>query len=619
MDLSAYEANYQPTAVATPTPKKKLSGLPGLAANFLPTIGGAAGAVVGTVAGPVGTAAGGAAGAGLGEYLRQKLTGEADDGIDKGNIVQEGIFGAIPGVAKGLKVVKTARAAEGGLDAAGGLRGVLTSGKVADEVLTAKKAAQTTEAALQNKSLLKKAGERLSGESAGIKVDKNIYGVENADKKAKNLAKFTGTPRQQITKMKAELGNLGKQTDDILRNTTTKVSGSDVNSRIADALTDPSIHVDLDLSTPSAQKTLANFQAKFAAANTPQEVNTVLKSAINPKAVAAEKKLLAGKNITQAENAIIAAKRAADEALGAIPELQPIKQQMAQIYELAPDVATAANKSFKIPFTGGTVGLKAPAQAVKGAQSYAGAALQKGIGVDIPIISNPNSFMARTAKAAFPQAGYRMAGAAVGVPPTNEQPVETPSDTTTPPVTAPNPTTDMLQSASNGLPSLEQVQQYIANGGKIDDVAKYVALAEKLSPASKDKGLNSTAAGIVTDIENGIANIRSLSGDITDNTANGPISGRLRSLNPYDTEAQGLQANLARVKQLIGKALEGGVLRKEDEEKYSKILPTIKDTDANAVYKVNQIADDLERKLVLYRQNLGQGTGGLDVNALLAQ
>lgn len=618
MDLSAYEANYQPTAVATPTPKKKLSGLPGLVANFLPTIGGAAGAVVGTVAGPVGTAAGGAAGAGLGEYLRQKITGEADDGIDKGNIVQEGIFGAIPGVAKGLKAVKTARAAEGGLDAAGGLRGVLTSGKMADEVLTAKKAAQTTEAALQNKSLLKKAGERLSGESAGIKIDKTIYGVENADKKAQNLAKFTGTPRQQITKMKAELADLGKTADDVLRNTTTKVSGADVNSRIANALTDPSVHVDLDLSTPSAQKTLANFQAKFAAANTPQEVNTVLKSAINPKAVAAEKKLAAGKNITQAENAIIAAKRAADEALSAIPELQPIKQQMAQIYELAPDVATAANKSFKIPFTGGTVGLKAPAQAVKGAQSYAGAALQKGIGVDIPVIGNSNSFVARTAKAAIPQAGYRMAGAAVGVPPTNEQPVEQPVSTEAPQVMS-NPTTDMMQSASNGLPTLEQVQQYIASGGKIDDVAKYVALAEKLNPTSKDKGLNSTAAGIVTDIENGIANIRSLSSDITNNTANGPIAGRVRSLNPYDTEAQGLQANLARVKQLIGKALEGGVLRKEDEEKYSKILPTIKDTDANAVYKVNQIADDLERKLLLYRQNLGQGTGGIDVNALLAQ
>lgn len=37
------------------------------------------------------------------------------------------------------------------------------------------------------------------------------------------------------------------------------------------------------------------------------------------------------------------------------------------------------------------------------------------------------------------------------------------------------------------------------------------------------------------------------------------------------------QATIDRVKQVIGKALEGGVLRKEDEKKYEKILPTIYD------------------------------------------
>lgn len=52
----------------------------------------------------------------------------------------------------------------------------------------------------------------------------------------------------------------------------------------------------------------------------------------------------------------------------------------------------------------------------------------------------------------------------------------------------------------------------------------------------------------------------------------------------FVTEATGLgadaksrQAVIDRVKQVIGKALEGGVLRKEDEYKYEKILPTIYD------------------------------------------
>ena len=48
-------------------------------------------------------------------------------------------------------------------------------------------------------------------------------------------------------------------------------------------------------------------------------------------------------------------------------------------------------------------------------------------------------------------------------------------------------------------------------------------------------------------------------------------------LTGWGVDAKSRQAVIDRVKQVIGKALEGGVLRKEDEYKYEKILPTIKD------------------------------------------
>ncbi len=48
----------------------------------------------------------------------------------------------------------------------------------------------------------------------------------------------------------------------------------------------------------------------------------------------------------------------------------------------------------------------------------------------------------------------------------------------------------------------------------------------------------------------------------------------------WGTDAKQKQATIDRVKQVIGKALEGGVLRKEDEYKYEKILPTIRDPQA---------------------------------------
>ena len=66
----------------------------------------------------------------------------------------------------------------------------------------------------------------------------------------------------------------------------------------------------------------------------------------------------------------------------------------------------------------------------------------------------------------------------------------------------------------------------------------------------------------------------------------GPVVGRARGLNPYDTEAQDAQARLKRATQVIGSYLEGGVLRKEDEEKYRKMLPQLTDTNAVAEKKL---------------------------------
>lgn len=115
MDLSDLQAKYggfqrfqeQPQQPVQP---KKVGGIKGLLAGLLPTIGGAIGAVGGTVAGPGGTVAGGAGGAALGEYLRQRLTGEDKDGIDKGNLLEQGAFGAIGALGKAKAVAGAAKA-----------------------------------------------------------------------------------------------------------------------------------------------------------------------------------------------------------------------------------------------------------------------------------------------------------------------------------------------------------------------------------------------------------------------------------------------------------------------------------------------------------------------------
>lgn len=66
------------------------------------------------------------------------------------------------------------------------------------------------------------------------------------------------------------------------------------------------------------------------------------------------------------------------------------------------------------------------------------------------------------------------------------------------------------------------------------------------------------------------------------------------------TSAKQKQATIDRVKQVIGKALEGGVLRKEDEQKYEKILPTIYDPPPIVTSKLQGLESALsQRKSVL--------------------
>ena len=76
----------------------------------------------------------------------------------------------------------------------------------------------------------------------------------------------------------------------------------------------------------------------------------------------------------------------------------------------------------------------------------------------------------------------------------------------------------------------------------------------------------------------------------------GPIEGRYHENNPWNTDAQKFNSDLKLAAQKIGKYLEGGVLRKEDEIKYERMLPTLHDTPAVADYKLQQVFQSLKDK-----------------------
>jgi hypothetical protein len=95
----------------------------------------------------------------------------------------------------------------------------------------------------------------------------------------------------------------------------------------------------------------------------------------------------------------------------------------------------------------------------------------------------------------------------------------------------------------------------------------------------------------------------------------GPVAGRIGSMNPYNTESQTMDADLRLAAQNVGKYMEGGVLRKEDEEKYRKMLPSMTDTPEVAANKFKQVEDlMIERQSSALNALKGSGydTGGLE-------
>lgn len=128
-----------------------------------------------------------------------------------------------------------------------------------------------------------------------------------------------------------------------------------------------------------------------------------------------------------------------------------------------------------------------------------------------------------------------------------------------------------------------------------------------------NKQLSDTALNEISQSKAALTALDDLQSKITDNQDKiGPITG-LEALNPW-SEKRKIQADVDRVRQVVGKALEGGVLRKEDEEKYKKILTTITDAPETALYKIEALKSDIQRKIEEYmslQQGAGRYVGGI--------
>jgi len=80
----------------------------------------------------------------------------------------------------------------------------------------------------------------------------------------------------------------------------------------------------------------------------------------------------------------------------------------------------------------------------------------------------------------------------------------------------------------------------------------------------------------------------------------GPFMGRALGWNAYHKDAKTFQARMLLTTQIVGKFLEGGVLRQEDTIKYKEMLPKLTDTVVVAQNKVRMVQFLIESMRDLY-------------------
>ena len=167
------------------------------------------------------------------------------------------------------------------------------------------------------------------------------------------------------------------------------------------------------------------------------------------------------------------------------------------------------------------------------------------------------------------------------------------------------------------------IDPYAMTTSQVNDLHRRALEEAKAQRDANGRPMTAGQAKELADIDNSLSLLdgvkTSMLVDFKD--VGGPIAGRLGSIPGSELFNEGamrqreFEAQVNLVKQIIGKALEGGVLRKEDEVKYEKILPNIKDTDRIRATKISQLEREIKAKKAGLLQNLslsGYNTSGYD-------
>lgn len=600
--------------------------------SLMPTAGGTGGALggaalgasIGSIVPGIGTAIGGLAGAILGgaggsaagKFGQNVVEGEQD--LGKG-VLGEALLGGITStpLTAGFKLAKA------GVQGARGLGGAAKQTlKEAGQISIPKSAKDLQERAAADilssaptgvapQGVVSRIGQRFTESGSGLKAEPTAGGIGRLQEQSQFMARYTGSPRQQRIAMEKDMGNLSNQVDSILAKNPTPISGKDVKLQIQSAIEDPLKYADIDLGLPGVQRTLQSHLNKFGGTSTAKEMNDYIKQ-LNPIAKRAQDKIVRGVNVTDKEAAALAAKRAGDEVLTAIPEIKPLKRDMAQIFEVTPQVAKAAEKSIGLPFMAG-VSFKAPVQAAKGAQSVLGGMMQGGRSAGAAAAGANGAGILGTAARQSLLGGRPGMGvqpeAAPQIDPTTGLPIEGQAlpgmggDMTS--LAGAGDASSILGGGASATPgsiySREAAAQDIQNdlqrtGGQNMD--KYLKLYEFLNPepdASANKPLSAEASKVLANANSGLKSLSQLGGMIQQGGVPmgtllpgremlGGLGSRIAGTSSFDTAAKNVTDVITRLRT-------GAALTESEEKFYKSQLPQAFDPPEVQAQKLQMFQD----------------------------
>lgn len=159
--------------------------------------------------------------------------------------------------------------------------------------------------------------------------------------------------------------------------------------------------------------------------------------------------------------------------------------------------------------------------------------------------------------------------------------------------------------APRAVQAAEPLHSIIGEDGQPVLVPRSQAVGRR--PASnREQGrpVTSGDAGRLAELDTALDDLKVLDTTLTETKGSTGVDAKIGAALPNfitewtgaGTDAKKRQGVIDRVKQVIGKALEGGVLRKEDEKKYEKILPTIGDPNDVAISKLEGLASAVQQR-----------------------